>query len=366
MLIICTSCTLKSNNPRAADNLPAPVATPPTPPSNYSEGGVGNTGGGNSDSKHRKIILDYLKNDALALKTDLIQWLKEFKQFRAQGVMSARIHKMIDSGLIEDIQKTKFVPADSCTDITGTSKSMSTRKVDNFKDTMEHPDICINIPKLGAENATYEDIIGNLMHEYGRHFGFEDTEKFGIHPMAYYVTNLFKAGYFTRNLVTDMGKPSMMEAQQPDLYVARFSGNVSHMIYAPLESKVIFQVTPVRGDCSNFKILTWGELIKADGQVIQDKMEVTGSKDPAFFAGINVGPIMLRTVLVSAQVPYFGNIILQFEKAETCRVNLKVQITPNKYDVNVTSSAEIKNLGVLGNNNILWLIFYPLDLRDFE
>ncbi|MBL7555322.1 MAG: hypothetical protein JNM24_05830, partial [Bdellovibrionaceae bacterium] len=159
-MLVMTACQNRSDSQNS--QAPAPTKQESKPPSSETDGGVGNTGGGNTSSVQTKNTLEFFSNDGADLRKDLIGWLKELRQFASQGSISSDIHEMIDGGLIEDIEKSKFVFSESCSDSKGNITSMSTLKVNNFLSEVKHPDICINVPKIGTEKASYNDILGNL------------------------------------------------------------------------------------------------------------------------------------------------------------------------------------------------------------
>lgn len=224
----------------------------------YGEGGVINLGGGNPDSRQIRRIEAFFQNNGLVIRTEMIQWLQGFHRFQSQGVISEKLNKMIDGGLLEDIQKSPFVLSEECRDEKGSIKAMSTIRVNNFKlNKPVHPKICINVPLLARENSENIDIVGNLMHEFGRHFGFEDTEKFGKHPMALYVANL----YYSPSVTLPILMKTVVTAQ-PSLRITDSSYGF-HVDSSP-ESRLKIQVIPTseNNNCSELYILMYNEYSK--------------------------------------------------------------------------------------------------------
>lgn len=153
------------------------------------------TGGGNVESNRIKDVVKMLgvTNDGDSiLKKQLIGMVKFIQAIPPTNEAGLQIISMAENGLIEDIQKSRYVLKKYCEE-DGVEKSASTQKINLALDpSQEHPDICINVMKLATESAQLKEIMGALMHEHARHFGLEDTDELGMHPTALAVTTWYE------------------------------------------------------------------------------------------------------------------------------------------------------------------------------
>lgn len=151
-------------------------------------------GGGDSNSRENRLIRSYFNNNAEMIRKDLIAIFANVKKFTPVGNTSALMHDLISRGVLEDIKRTTYSLQIVCYDENGIERSASTKKVDISNDLHGiSPDICVNVRKLAMEKATYQSIVGLLVHEHSRHFGEDDTDEFGLHPLADYVTEKYSS-----------------------------------------------------------------------------------------------------------------------------------------------------------------------------
>lgn len=152
----------------------------------------GTRGGGNEVSARIDNLLSAISEDGTNLKVIIhryIQAIQPFDDSNLQDPSGKVVLMMAKNGLREDVDKSVYkIGTDKCYDQrTGLETSASTTITDVRKNPNFHPDVCINILKLAEEDAQPNEIAAMLFHEHARHFGFEDTDRFGRHPIARYV-----------------------------------------------------------------------------------------------------------------------------------------------------------------------------------
>jgi hypothetical protein len=151
--------------------------------------GADGSGGGDALSPRIREVRSWLKDDSKAIKAELLRIGQVIQFFDAQGKSTALIKDLISKGLLEDIQAASYEFKSKCMDEDGAEHAASTLKTDlSLNPNQPHPAICINIKKLALEHATREEVIGLLFHEHSRHFGQEDTDEAGFHPIADFIT----------------------------------------------------------------------------------------------------------------------------------------------------------------------------------
>lgn len=185
----------------------------------YSHASVGTRGGGTTESERIDNLVKDLgttEDGGVAFKTEMIRYVRQIVALPPATKEAAQILEMARHGLIEDIQDSFYDLKDRCEVqepkktadgrimrakngqilYRTVEKSASTEKIDlrrlKGKD-RRHPSICINLPMLAREEATKKEVAGLLLHEHGRHFGFEDTDAVGRHPMALAMSRWFPA-----------------------------------------------------------------------------------------------------------------------------------------------------------------------------
>lgn len=96
-----------------------------------------------------------------------------------------KLKKMINAGLMKNIKRTTYSIKPACFDSFGAIKDASTKRINLFKNPLqEPPEICLNLKSLSSKKASYADITSLLLHEHARHYGYEDENKYGYHPIA--------------------------------------------------------------------------------------------------------------------------------------------------------------------------------------
>ena len=162
-------------------------------------------GGGDVNSSEIRGIKNMFSNSGEAMRLELIKVFENVKKFTSQGKTSSQISDLIARGILEDFKHAPYVLRTACFDENGIERSASTSKVDlSNQSTPVRPEICINVRKLALEKANRANIIGLLAHEHSRHFGEEDTDELGLHPLAEFVT--VKHEYLTDSVLSS-GQP---------------------------------------------------------------------------------------------------------------------------------------------------------------
>lgn len=152
---------------------------------------AGSEGRGGGDSLSQKIrgLEKLIGENGNKIKPLLIQIMTNLRKFDPSGKTPQQIISLIDRGLREDVSLSLYQLEAKCIDKKNEERSASTQKTTVDKDPKRyHPPICINLRRLAIENAKLHEVIGLLFHEHARHFGLEDTDSFGIHPIAEFIT----------------------------------------------------------------------------------------------------------------------------------------------------------------------------------
>jgi hypothetical protein len=167
------------------------------------EGGV-NGGGGDASARRIKAIKTLIgirdasgesafTGKTARIKEKLLSLLKTIQAIPPEGEMGQLIRRLLDSGFEEDIKHGQYDLKRACYE-GKVEKSASTDKVDRTRDkSIPIPAICLNAHKLALESAQEEDLVGLLAHEHARHFGLEDTDELGMHPLAEAVASWYQA-----------------------------------------------------------------------------------------------------------------------------------------------------------------------------
>ena len=213
-------------------------------------GGVG-TGGGDSASDRLRVIRRLFEHRPLPLSNEkhinveLENILITMDRFSTQGKLHAQIKDILKKGLIEDIEKSEINLSSDCRDEFNIERSASTLKVNiSNQANVGHPDICVNTRKLAAENASFAEILGLLLHEHARHFGLEDTTDGDFHPLADFIAEKYDGGLsdIAQDLGTDAGmyyksnpypRPSDYKALDNGSLFFAWGNNRSPSIYDP-------------------------------------------------------------------------------------------------------------------------------------
>lgn len=160
----------------------------------FAAGGT-SSGGGNGSSDRMRTIIKWIDGTSRQepIKAVLVRIAEN--AVKAGNLSSehfsqlALLQDLVAKGLLNDIQQTEYQKLKKCVDDTGTEKSASTLKVDlSTNPEQAHPAVCINLPKLAADNTSYAELVGLLFHEHARHFGIEDTDDSGYQPFSDFVT----------------------------------------------------------------------------------------------------------------------------------------------------------------------------------
>ena len=168
---------------------------------NLAFAGNEGSGGGDANSTEIRKILTMFKNDGKDIRGELTQIFKNVVKFDPAGKTTELIHGLVDRGILEDFKEAPYVLKPSCVDELGIERSATTLKVDlSGEASPERPEICINIRRLAQEKASRASVVGLLVHEHARHFGEEDTNEFGIHPLAEFITAKYErlTGFLNR------------------------------------------------------------------------------------------------------------------------------------------------------------------------
>lgn len=166
--------------------------------------GVIGTGGGNLGSG---LVQNFIKNvlggsgaelnsRKFSIKKKLINTIKTIVIVPPKDPLGSEIatqlQEMVRVGLIQDIENTIYRLSDGCYS-DGVLKSATTRKVNlATQPKIESPEICINVTQLATLGTREGEVIGLLMHEHSRHFGFEDTNELGVHQFAFAMEAWYK------------------------------------------------------------------------------------------------------------------------------------------------------------------------------
>jgi hypothetical protein len=155
-------------------------------------------GGGNTGSSRIREISEWIDGTSSKgdIKSTLIQIAQNAVKAGSLGTdhwsQLTQLQTLVSKGLIEDIQKAEYQKSKKCVDESGVEKSASTLKVNLIANPDQpHPAVCINMPKLAADNTSYEELVGLLFHEHARHFGIEDTDDDGYQPFSDFITTRY-------------------------------------------------------------------------------------------------------------------------------------------------------------------------------
>jgi hypothetical protein len=146
--------------------------------------GGASTGGGNSQTDQARDVEGYFGPNHMHMKGYLKAFVQEIAKYPARAEAAELLQDLLSKGLLEDIDRSKYVFSKKCLEGEEEKDASTLRGVRNA-------DICINIPSLGRIGAKKEQVAGLLMHEHVRHFGVEDTNDTGIHPVAVFLSDHF-------------------------------------------------------------------------------------------------------------------------------------------------------------------------------
>jgi hypothetical protein len=120
--------------------------------------------------------------------------LEDFQLLQPSGAIPNQIRDLINKGIIDDIKNAQYEFKQKCVDSENIERMASTLKVDlSFQKDPVRPTICLNLRKLAEQNADPSELSGLLFHEHARHFGYEDTDEDGFHPLVIWIANNFHA-----------------------------------------------------------------------------------------------------------------------------------------------------------------------------
>lgn len=205
----------------------------------------GNEGSGGGDANTRMIreLRNLFRENGAYFRNDLTTIFTNVTKFRPVGGASTTIHDLMSRGVLRDIKRANYRLQTECRDENGVVRSASTLRTDltNLPDA-ESPEICINARKLAEERAGRQEILGLLAHEHSRHFGMEDTDDLGFHPLADFVA--------ARS--ADLLKPKLTEAPSLDgVVLVSVSENEILAYGTRLNSKVTVVFERLRGSCGD-------------------------------------------------------------------------------------------------------------------
>ena len=212
-----------------------------------SSGGVIGTGGGNIGSSQMMNFIKYQlggkpeKSRNFLIKKTLIDAIKTVVSVPPQdpigNALAQDIRKMVQDGLLENIEATVYRPSAKC-ELKGIEKSATTEKINLFQNPkVALPEICLNIPKLISESASKAELVGLLLHEHSRHYGHEDTDELGIHRFAYGMGawyDFLRRGYNPLNVelwgASTFADPDVIRFSEAAKAVTIFGGNADLII----------------------------------------------------------------------------------------------------------------------------------------
>lgn len=214
------------------------------------DGGVIGSGGGNiGSSQMMNFILNKLggtpsASNIFRIKHRLIEVLRTIATYPPKDIeknaLLNQLNKMLQAGLIRNIESTIYRPSSHC-EVDGVVKSASTGKINLYQNpNLTLPEICLNIPKLTYESPTEGELLGLLLHEHSRHYGYEDTDEIGVHPFAYEMQVWFdylKKGFNPLNY--NFGTPSFIGTN-----IIKFSEKTNSVIIYENRKKLFILLDP--------------------------------------------------------------------------------------------------------------------------
>lgn len=156
--------------------------------------GSGIRGGGDSLSSRIKMLRSALGEDGSLSRRSVRQALENLRKLRWDDPMGMKLVQQLESSdFFGDVDRAPYRLEPRCLDADGIERSATTERVDRKQNPeITPPPICINVRKLAAENATWAEIIGTLVHEHLRHFGESDVDPLEAHPSAVFITDQFR------------------------------------------------------------------------------------------------------------------------------------------------------------------------------
>jgi hypothetical protein len=152
--------------------------------------GNGGLGGGDALSEEIRAQLDQIGENGEIIKPKLKAFFTSLLKFRPTGPAADQIREMVARGLFEDIELTRYEPKRACYNEAGEERFASTVK--GWRDRpSQHWPICLNLRFLAIKEVKVASLAGLLAHEHARHFGFEDTDDFGIQAISEFVSKRY-------------------------------------------------------------------------------------------------------------------------------------------------------------------------------
>lgn len=301
--------------------------------SSHADAGSGARGGGDAYSDNIAEIAKWIGPSGSAIRPLLTQIVSNVVKFAPQGVASGQVRAMYDAGLLADIAQAPYELKPMCVDEQGIEKDASTLKVDLGREPNQpRPAICINMPKLARQGVMLKQLVALLLHEHARHFGLEDTNSFGAHPIAAFVIKHY----------IPLNYPLLTRARA-------VLGNAAIVDQGYLPGWIVILTTDVRslrlgidklfGECNQGKVL------------VQDRNGYSnddiGSALPGMMYDLSVNPRNRSDQQLE---------LMYFQQNKSCKAQFKIE--------NATESRTLNNKQSFSNDGWVTIKVLELNLSD--